>query len=91
MADHPRETDIQQSRQRQRQEPYPYAAKIVDQIVADKAAKSTIISNVPETPSPTAVGLKTSVPSNYESHLGEGGEVTKSLTDFEVKKAPGRL
>ncbi|NGQ96211.1 hypothetical protein G3578_13675 [Brevibacillus sp. SYP-B805] len=91
MADHPRDTDIQQSRLRQLNEPYPFAAEVVDQIVAEKAASSTVISNVPETPSPTAAGLQTTVPSNYEIHLGQGGVVTKSMTDFEVKKAPGRL
>lgn len=91
MADGPRQSDIEVNRERQLLQPYPEEARLLDQFVAQKAAQSPVISNVPETISHSAVGLKTSVPSNYELHLGEGGSVTKSLTDFEVKKAPGRL
>jgi hypothetical protein len=91
MADGPRERDIQLNRQRQLMKPYPEEAKALDKIIIQKAAENPVISNAPETPSHSAVGLKTGVPSSYELHLGEGGSVTKSLTDFPVKKAPGRL
>jgi|GEM_PF-1339521 len=91
MADGPRNIDIDLNRERQLMKPYPTEAKVLDQIVAQKAAESPVISNVKEEPPHSAVGLKTSVPSMYEIHLGEGGSVTKSLTDFEVKKTPGRL
>ncbi|HDI6353914.1 TPA: hypothetical protein POA45_004903 [Escherichia coli] len=41
--DHPRERDIELNRQRQLQEPYPAAARAVDQIVAEKRAESVSV------------------------------------------------
>ncbi|WP_139491030.1 hypothetical protein [Brevibacillus dissolubilis] len=98
MADHPREADVQVNRIRQLNEPYPAAARVIDEIVAEKAKQrpavqphrsvdgidASLLVNL-ET---EAGGLKTGVPSNYETNVGGA---TKSMTDFEVKKSPGRL
>lgn len=89
MSDHPREIDVRVNRLRQLNEPYPNAAAIVDQIVAEKKKEAPAQTNVAEdTAYDYTSGLKTGVPSNYEANLG--GE-RKSMTDFEVKKPPGRL
>lgn len=87
MSDQPREQDILRSRQRQLQEPYPFVAQVVDEIVKEKAAA------FPSTPSPENIpgevnGLKTDFPTNYQASFGG---VPKSMTGFVVKKDPGRL
>ncbi|UYZ13846.1 hypothetical protein A6764_02380 [Brevibacillus sp. WF146] len=87
MNDRPRDRDIQLNRERQLQEPYPAAARVVDQVVRAKAAESPA-PLVPEEAAGGVDGMKTGVPSNYEASLG--GEPA-SLTAFEVKKSPGRL
>ncbi len=87
MNDHPREQDVQLNRERQLQETYPAAAKVIDEIVEAKRKESPP-TPLPGDASPGMIGLQTGVPSNYEANLG--GE-RKSLTDFEVKKPPGRL
>ncbi|USG65468.1 hypothetical protein NDK47_25745 [Brevibacillus ruminantium] len=48
MEDQPREQDVEASRQRQLQEPYPYAAQVLDQIVAEKRAASPAVVNASE-------------------------------------------
>lgn len=88
MADRPRERDIEVNRERQLLEPYPNAAKAVDQIVAEIKSASPASPTTTEEGFGDGLGLKTGVPSNYEASLG--GE-SKSLTAFEVKKPPGRL
>ena len=87
MSDRPRETDVQQNRLRQLQEPYPYASQAVDQIVASKGGSKQMPPADPYDVS-SDVGIHTGVPSNYEASLG--GE-KKSMSSFEVKKSPGRL
>ena len=88
MTDGPRERDVQLNRERQLQEPYPNAAFVVDQLSAEKQTQGT--TPPPQEPGPSGenLGIKTGVPSNYESSLG--GE-PRHLTAFEVKKPPGRL
>jgi hypothetical protein len=87
MADQPREADIQLNRERQLLEPYPYAAKVVDEIVAAKRKESPA-TTLPPQETGDADGLKTTVPTNYQASFG--GQ-PKSMTAFEVKRSPGRL
>jgi hypothetical protein len=87
MSDQPRARDVQLNRQRQLLEPYPSAAAMIDDLVLEKRRESPP-TTLPGDASPGMTGLHTGVPSNYEANLG--GE-RKSMTDFEVKKSPGRL
>jgi hypothetical protein len=87
MADLPRDADIQTNRERQLLAPYPYAAKVVDEIVAAKRKESPP-TVAPEEDTGDAGGLKTTVPTNYQASFG--GQ-PKSMTAFEVKRSPGRL
>jgi hypothetical protein len=87
MADLPRDEDIQVNRERQLLEPYPYAAQVVDEIVAAKRKESPPTA-APEEESGEVGGLKTTVPTNYQASFG--GQ-PKSMTAFEVKRSPGRL
>jgi hypothetical protein len=88
MPDRPREADVQANRERQLMEPYPKAAEVVDRITAEIAAETPATPSPAESPAASVEGIKTGVPSNYESSLGGH---PKSMTDFEVKKPPGRL
>jgi len=87
MKDQPRDRDIDVNRERQLLEPYPNAAAMIDKLVLEKRRESPP-TTLPGPSSPGLSGLHTGVPSNYEANLG--GE-RKSMTDFEVKKSPGRL
>lgn len=89
--DHPRERDIELNRQRQLQEPYPAAARAVDQIVAEKRAESPPgagLSNAPEELAGMGDGLETDIHSNYQASFGR---LPKSQSSFSVKRDPGRL
>ncbi|MEJ8544227.1 hypothetical protein [Brevibacillus borstelensis] len=89
--DSPRERDIELNRQRQLQEPYPAAAKAVDQIVAEKRAESPPVSGTSgasEELRGEGDGLETDIPSNYQASFGR---LPKSLSSFSMKRDPGRL
>lgn len=87
MPDQPREKDVDLNRERQLMEPYPKAAQVVDKITSE-IAKETPASPNPESPVASIEGVKTGVPSNYESSFGGH---PKSMSDFVVKRPPGRL